>query len=305
MPRILVAALLVFSACATTQSANPPATSASGEWQGWNAAANTNDAPASNPSEWAEWQPIDDTPLSSLPDSLAADVDEASGEDGFSPVSSEAVRAAGARRGADAGTAPSRQPLQAGTKTGRFVAATASRWVGLKSLRRISKRVPDDCSGLVRLSYHKAGLDPVAYDGRPNDNAVTAMWRRAYRLGALKRGAPKPGDLVFFRNTWDRNGDGKRNDGLTHVGVVERVDAHGTVSFVHRSGQGVNRMRLNTKHPSLKKSAEGRPLNDWLRRPDGTNGPRLTGELFAGYASVNAFKKEPLRVARKRVARAR
>jgi hypothetical protein len=60
---------------------------------------------------------------------------------------------------------------------------------------------------------------------------------------------PSPGDLVFFKETWDRNRDGKMNDGLAHVGVVESIDTDGTVTFVHRSGSGMTRARLNLDAP--------------------------------------------------------
>ncbi|MBX5480604.1 MAG: C40 family peptidase [Myxococcaceae bacterium] len=221
---------------------------------------------------------MDATPLEALPEDETEDVADVPATAEIAPASAK----------------HSRLP---GTKVGRAIARIAARWVGLKSLRQVSRRVPDDCSGLVRLAYERGGLDPMGVDGLHGDNAVTTMWRRAFRLKALKRSGPRPGDLIFFRDTWDRNGDGQRNDGLTHVATVEKVDRDGTVTFIHRSGQGVNRMRMNLHHRHQRTLA-GRTINDYLRRPDGTGGPRLTGELFAGYASVNAFARQTPRQAR-------
>src|SRR5919106_4238516 len=41
---------------------------------------------------------------------------------------------------------------------GRDAARTAARWVGLKSLRSVTRRFGDDCSRLVRLGYERARI---------------------------------------------------------------------------------------------------------------------------------------------------
>jgi hypothetical protein len=165
-------------------------------------------------------------------------------------------------------------------------ALRASLWVGLPSLKRVSRTVNDDCSGLVNLAYRKQGLNLLPERTLPGENGVAAIHRKARSLDAL-RGEPRPGDLVFFRETYDRNRDGRRNDGLTHIGVVERVEPDGTVTFVHRAGKGVKRARLNLHQPSLRRDARGRVLNDYLRRSERATHPRLAGELFAGFATVD------------------
>ena len=165
-------------------------------------------------------------------------------------------------------------------------ASRASLWVGLPSLRRVSHSVNDDCSGLVNLAYRKQGLSLLPERPLPGENGVAAIYRKAQGLGALHE-APRAGDLVFFRETYDRNRDGRRNDGLTHIGVVERVDHDGTVTFVHRAGGGVKRAKLHLHQPTLRRDAKGRVLNDYLRRSEKTVRPRLAGELLAGFATVD------------------
>jgi hypothetical protein len=165
-------------------------------------------------------------------------------------------------------------------------AARAALWVGLPSLRRVSGTVNDDCSGLANLAYRRPGLSLLPARTLPGENGVAAIHRRARSLHALRR-YPRPGDLAFFRETYDRNGDGQRNDGLTHIGVVERVERDGTVTFVHRAGGGVKRARLNLHRPGLRRDARGRVLNDYLRRPERATHPRLAGELLAGFATVD------------------
>jgi cell wall-associated NlpC family hydrolase len=166
---------------------------------------------------------------------------------------------------------------------GRRVAHRAASLVGASLA---SYRVPDDCSGLVRASYQAIGVELLSHGTLPGENAVSAIYRRAQRSGALHKHTPTPGDIVFFHETYDRNRDGLRNDGLTHVGVIESVEADGTVVFVHRGGSGVKRSRMNLRQPSQHGKA-GHILNDYLRRAEGGERARLTSELFSGYASAS------------------
>jgi hypothetical protein len=118
------------------------------------------------------------------------------------------------------------------------------------------------------------------------------MFRLAYERSAIHTSSPQPGDLVFFRNTYDRNRDGKLNDGLTHVGVVESVAADGTVSFVHRIHGGVKRGKLQPFVPRDIKR------NDYLRPAKGKAPLASTGELFVSYASAARLAARPVFSAR-------
>jgi hypothetical protein len=94
--------------------------------------------------------------------------------------------------------------------------------------------------------------------------------------------------LVFFDNTWDFNGDGEWNDPLTHVGIVERIESDGTVVFISRVADAIQRYRMNLRHPQIHKTADGRILNDYIRRKlpsDPNRLGRLTGELFMSYGT--------------------
>ena len=162
----------------------------------------------------------------------------------------------------------------------------AKAWVGLGSLATVSTSVNDDCSGLTQLAYRKPGLSLMPEQALPGENGVKAIYRKARGLGTLRE-RPRSGDMVFFRNTHDRNKDGQLNDGLTHIGIVERVGADGTVTFVHRAGKGVTRGRFNLARPDARTDEKGRVLNDWLRRRDKRNRGYLAGELVAGFASVD------------------
>ncbi len=170
---------------------------------------------------------------------------------------------------------------------GERIAARASRLVGVSSLKQVDRTVPDDCTGVVRIAYESAGIEVMPRGGgRRGDNGVTHIYQHARALGAVHKGRPRPGDLVFFRETYDRNRDGRRNDGLTHIGVVERVEPDGTIAFVHRGSRGVARVRMNLQRPTAHRERKGGAVvNDYLRAASRKHRAYLTGELFVGFAS--------------------
>ena len=117
---------------------------------------------------------------------------------------------------------------------------------------------------------------------------IAAIYRYAQQRGRVfDAGRPMPGDLVFFRETYDLNRDGRLNDGLTHIGIVEDVDAEGTVTVIHRVSRGVVRYRMNLANPDVRVDrATGRVYNDALRHSGPGRREVLTGQLFAGYATL-------------------
>ena len=180
--------------------------------------------------------------------------------------------------------------------TGERIARRAGELVGRESVPDIAPGYTDDCSGFVRLVYASEGVDLSRLPAR--SSIVQAMYVRARENGALREGSPRPGDLVFFRNTYDRNRDGRRNDGLTHVGIVESVEDDGTVTFVHRGGSGVVRARLNLESPKTSRDGD-ETLNDVMRRKSKLSRAYLAGELFAGYASPDGLGRAAVAQARR------
>ncbi len=167
------------------------------------------------------------------------------------------------------------------------VLTSARGLVGQKKVQLAGRTWPSDCTGFVEAVYAQAG---VSFSGTalPGDNGVTALYRYARAHGRLfKRERPQPGDLVFFRETYDQNRDGQRNDGLTHVGLVDAVEKDGTVTVIHRVRKGVVRYRMNLRHPELRVDPRsGQVLNDALRVPGGERAGATTGQLFAAFATL-------------------
>lgn len=183
--------------------------------------------------------------------------------------------------------APAPAPPPPPVSVGASLADWAWRMRGVTSLARLSRGVPDDCTGLVRLAYWSASVELLGPEALASDNGVTAIYRHALALNAVHLHSPQPGDLVFFRETYDRNHDGKRNDGLTHVAIVTSVEPDGTVVFVHRAHGGVKDGRFNLQHPREDESPAGERWNDVLRTASRTTRAYLAGELFVAFASVD------------------
>jgi len=170
------------------------------------------------------------------------------------------------------------------------IVRTAAKLVGAKTIASNGRRIAYDCAGVTRAVFLKHGID--LYDGDvsdPDANGVRIIHSHIEDQGTFHQGpVAHPGDLVFFNNTWDYNGDGKVNDLLTHVGIVERQESDGTVVFISRVAGAVERYRMNLSLPHVHKTSTGRILNDYLRRKDvndPANTPRLTGELFTEFAT--------------------
>lgn len=171
------------------------------------------------------------------------------------------------------------------------LAKTAVRFVGQSRVQVGGRNYAPDCSGFVRGVYSTQMVDLYGGLGElDGGNGVGRIFTHVVEHGRIHYGPTvHPGDLVFFHNTWDFNRDGLPNDPLTHVGVVEKVDLDGTVVFVSSVSKGIQRYRMNLKHPDTHKAADGRVLNDFLRRkhfgdPRGTY--YLAGRLFAAFGTL-------------------
>ncbi|MDF1566198.1 MAG: CHAP domain-containing protein [Deltaproteobacteria bacterium] len=173
-------------------------------------------------------------------------------------------------------------PAQRREPTHPGVAQRASTLVGAQRVIIEGKRHRADCSGLVRGLYAEAGHDLFALGALGEQrNGVAIIYRYVQRYGRLHGGRPEKGELVFFDNTYDANGNGRLDDALSHIGVVEKVRKDGTVVVVHYGGSGVDRLLVNIEHPDQRRNARGEPINDYLRRAK--DGPRLAGELFVAW----------------------
>lgn len=131
-----------------------------------------------------------------------------------------------------------------------------------------------DCSAYVVRAMRDAGLSVRLPAARTGSEAL-------YLAGRKVR-SPRPGDLAFFHDTYDRNRDRKLNDRFTHVALVEEVDGSSVV-LLHRGSRGVRRVRMDLSRPADPAANDAVRVR---RRGDGRGTRYLTGQLFAAFGEL-------------------
>ena len=140
--------------------------------------------------------------------------------------------------------------------------------------RLVGRPFRGDCSAFVLSILHGAGIRPVLPPARSRSES---LWWTSRAVET-----PRPGDLAFFHDTYDRNHDGLANDPYTHVALVEAVEG-AVVTLLHRGLGRIERIRMDLAHP------RDPAANDAVRiarvgDPPGTR--VLSGELFAGFGAL-------------------
>lgn len=155
---------------------------------------------------------------------------------------------------------------------------TAANFVGRRELTAKGVAFRRDCSGAVRAIFSASDLAlPAA------QNSTKAIFHWVKRVGEISNRDPQIGDFVFFDNTFDQNRDGKKNDPLSHIGIVESILENKTVVFIHFMEGTLQRSFMNLEHPHQKTDPNTKErLNDMLRRRKAT-----AAELFAGFGHLD------------------
>lgn len=162
--------------------------------------------------------------------------------------------------------------------------------IGLKKVPAVGDQgFTSDCIGFVRYVYYQAGLDLSRAYGN-GDRGVNSLYQGlSNRQFLFTEELPRPGDLVFFDNTYDVNRNGKWDDPLSHIGIVESVGKHDTISYIHWSSKGVARYQLNLRYPNTYafRTKEGGTMviNSYLRKDRGE------GFKKRKYISANFFRE--------------
>ena len=160
--------------------------------------------------------------------------------------------------------------------------------VGKKELVVRGRRFTMDCTGVVLAVYWYAGIDLARDFGRYSGNGVTRIYKTLEKESLLYDSShPLVGDVIFWDNTYDHDGDGKWDDPLTHVGMVTEVSDNGTISYAHHHVRtGIVIEHMNLRSPDVQSRLEWghlRILNSPLRLAERgkPHPPRwLAGQLY-------------------------
>jgi hypothetical protein len=131
--------------------------------------------------------------------------------------------------------------------------AGARSLIGATELVVKGRRFNWDCTGTVLAIYWYAGIDLAQDFGRYAGGGVSRLYRTLQDASLLyTTREPILGDLVFWDNTYDADGDGAWDDPLTHVGMVMETAADGTISYVHLNyRRGIVIEHMNLREPDV------------------------------------------------------
>jgi hypothetical protein len=134
--------------------------------------------------------------------------------------------------------------------------------------------IEKDCSQFVRAAYWEAS------------NHTIDLFRESISTGAVKPGKvtgvtliseyfrknhryqpknPKVGDIIVFDNTYDKNKNQKRDDILTHVGIVSTIRADNTIEFYHGNiSRTIKKGYINFTYKNIPLK-DNQPVNSYIR----------------------------------------
>lgn len=141
----------------------------------------------------------------------------------------------------------------------------------------------DESATVVAASLHKAGLR------FGTDGSTRALW--GYLSTTHDVVSPpyaRPGDFVFFDTRGGANADPECAD---HVGVVQKVDASGRITFVEARGGTMRTSYVTPSLPLARRDGQGEILNSFLRAKKISDPPEaryFAGEMLCGIARVSS-----------------
>jgi hypothetical protein len=150
-----------------------------------------------------------------------------------------------------------------------------------------------DCIGTVSAIYWYMSLDVQKdFDLYAGDGVNRLYMTLRERNAIFTDRLPRPGDVVFWSNTNDANGDGDRvHDPRTHAGVVLAVDDDGTVSYVHENlYSGIVIEQMNLLRPTTARDEKGKKINSGMAIATKPGDPlpvhTLSGDVFDSFGDV-------------------
>ena len=164
-----------------------------------------------------------------------------------------------------------------------------------------NKKFQLDCIGTVSAIFYSAKINIRKYFPKYKGNGVSRFYYTLRDIKTLyKENIPEVGDVIFWDNTWDRNGDEIiGNDPLTHTALVIKVDDDGTIHYIHLNYvYGVIIEQMNLFHPTVYKNEDGKEINSPMYINSSLKlHPEhwLSGDLFKHFGGVLKVKEHFLK----------
>lgn len=173
--------------------------------------------------------------------------------------------------------------------TQQLLVEKAHQIIGVEELLVNNRSFALDCSGVVMAIYWHAGIDLALAFPEYTGGGTERIYKYLREKDLLYRTKlPKPGDIIFWNNTYDKNGNGKPDDYLTHMGMVVNIDEKGTIEYIHDNyRKGIILAKMNLYKPNdLFKIIDGEKivLNDPMRmRGSPKSKSWLSGQLYTDF----------------------
>lgn len=152
-----------------------------------------------------------------------------------------------------------------------------------------------DAVGFIQAAYWHAGID--VFDPQlalnPDLSGTALVFNTALKRRQLFKKLPRPGDIVFFRNSY-----ASKNRGLPpkQIAIVESINSNLTATALGVFSNGPKRIVLNLTQKKRDYAADGKRINDRLSSIKEEKG-ESAGLLLQQFA--NPFEITPQKVATK------
>ena len=151
-----------------------------------------------------------------------------------------------------------------------------------------------DCTGVILAAYWGAGFDLMPLFNAETGNGVRRLHDIGVTWDTLNDGTgalPAPGDIIIWDDTYDRDGNGKWGDPMTHNGIVVDVKPDGQITYIHHNyAAGIVMARMHPGKTETHLDSDGRTeVNSPMRmRSDRYIRPSewLSSHLFRAYVEV-------------------
>jgi len=175
-------------------------------------------------------------------------------------------------------------------QTRQKIVENALKSENIKNFTTDKRKYSYDCSGFVFYVYDISGIDLFDYVDNFNYGGVTLLYLMGKNYFNVNIENALPGDIILFRNTYDKNKNALWDDDLTHAAIVTDYNSQTAVyTFAHIASTGWKLDYMSLSHPQ-KYMENGILYNSFLRKNDSGQGQTpytyLAGNLFQYFVDI-------------------